>query len=261
MADQKAKLLINNISACGIIYRKKNPSQIFIEIKDDGHPLALVRRQLCPIGGNWIGPNAKSDRNPTWTYRREVAEELSFLHPIRNATELTLLGYQGLEGSLFAPAKSADMEASPEDIKVLEHLKYLFGYSALPLGDYINTVTMTAKLSADQNSKGGDSINLSSYFKVSVEEGDWELLTGLQKKYGNLSNESITLITSLDEVLETEQKTAFAHDAALQDFFLRQGLRQAVDMPHVEGTSGTFVGMPMGSYDKYKAIYEIAKMP
>jgi hypothetical protein len=261
MADQKAKLLINNISACGIIYRKKNPSQIFIEIKDDGHPLALVRRQLCPIGGNWIGTHAKSDRNPTWTYRREIAEELSFSHPIRDAAELTLLGYPGLDGKLFAPTKSNDVEVSLDDSKVLEHLKLLCGYSALPFGDYVNTVTLAAKQSADPNATGGDAVNLSSYFKVALEEDDWELLTGLQKKYGNLSNESITLITSLDEILESRQQIAFAHDAALRDFFLRQGLRQAVDMPHVEGTSGTFVGMPMGSYDKYKAIYEIAKMP
>ena len=69
------KTSVSNMSAVGIIYPSFNPGLLFLEIKDDGHPVKLVRRQLCPIGGNWIGEAGRQDTNPFATYLRELEEE------------------------------------------------------------------------------------------------------------------------------------------------------------------------------------------
>jgi len=253
------KKSVTNISAVGIIFRAANPAEIFIEMKDDGHPIKLVRRQLCPIGGNWIGKGAVNDTNTLSTFRRELGEELSFEHPVRDSIELNLMGMSSTEH--FEPVPQTSVEITDVDRERLNRLKDAIIKSAMPFGDYLNTVTKLALDSADSENKRDGFTTLSSYFVVSLSEDSWEILLGLQKKFNNLSNESLTMVTSLDEIIRTKTKTAFSHDGALKDFFLNHGLSVAKDLPTVSGCYSEKVGLPLSSYEAYLEQYEVAKKP
>lgn len=75
--DSTGKQPIRSISAVGIIYHEDNPAEVFFEMKDETHPDTTARGKLCPIGGNWLGPEAAADRGPFDTLAREIREELS----------------------------------------------------------------------------------------------------------------------------------------------------------------------------------------
>ncbi len=253
------KRRITNISAVGIIYPEYDPSQIFIEMKDDGHPIKLVRHQLCPIGGNWIGDAAKNDRNPLATFRRELHEELSFDHPMRNSVELAQMGMA--KAASFAPTPSNEVTPTVVDIFLLNQLKETIRDSARPFGDYLNTVPREALDAADPANKRDGFTSLASYWTVGLNELAWDRLCKLQKKFGNLSNESITMVTSLDEILRTNTKTAFGHDRVLRQFWLNMEFHQAAQLPLVPGLESVPQGRPLNSYDEYLQLYDVAKMP
>ncbi|MDD2731748.1 MAG: hypothetical protein PHI53_00970 [Candidatus Pacebacteria bacterium] len=253
------KKRIANISSVGIIFRAANPAEIFIEVKDDTHPIKLVRRQLCPIGGNWIGDNAKNDRDTFDTFKREVEEEISFDRPIRDSVELNLLGAS--EANAFVPAPASDIKAQPEDSETLSQIKKVIFSSAAAFGDFLNTVTRAALYAADPDNEREGFTTLASYWMVSLREDIWKDLRRLQKRFKNLSNESITLFTSLGQIICNNIKVAFAHDRVLQRFFLAHGLRGADNMPLVPGLKSEGVGMPLQSYQEYLKRYEVAKKP
>lgn len=252
---------ITNHSSVAIIYRRLDPSEVFTEMKDDGHPVRLVRRQLCPIGGNWIGKGAQFDKNPLATVCREVVmEELSFDHPSRSPLELVELGHSS-DVALMAPTKRADVEVLPEDKADMEALKSLILNGLVPFGDFLDTVTKEAMDSADPANKREGFTVLSSYFTVGLDEDAWAKLVRLQTKFGNLSNESVTLITSLKKIVESGTKTAFGHDGPLQAFFASHGLPLAAQLPMVPGTSCLFIGAPRNSYTDYALDFTPAKRP
>lgn len=254
-----AKRKINNISSVGIIYRDVNPAEIFIEVKDDGHPIKLVRRQLCFIGGNWIGKSALQDKSTLDTFRRELDEELSFDRPIRDTVELSLLGQASLEK--FEPAPAPAVEVTEEDINELERLKRVMASSAVPYCDVFATVSKLAMDLADPTNQRETFSGVCSYWKVPLTEVNWFSLVNLQEKFKNLSNESITIVTSLSEIVANGVKVAFGHDRTLQRFFLEQGFDQAKYLrlvPHIESE---VVGMPLNSYQEYLEMYEVAKRP
>ncbi len=253
------KTPITNISAVGIIYRASNPSQIFIEVKDDGHPIKLVRRQLCPIGGNWIGEAAKEDSNTFATFQRELNEELSFDRPIRNAEELALMGMA--EAATFAPTPLSGVEITTQNIQDLNQLKETIRRSAVGFGDFLNTVPKSAMDAVDPTNKRDSFTTLASYYTVGLGENDWHRLHMLQKKFGNLSNESITTVTSLDEIIRTKTRTAFGHDRVLQIFWRLAGFEDAKRLPLVPGLMSEIMGMPFYSYDEYLEQYDVAKKP
>ena len=158
------KIHVLNIAGVGIIYRASNPRELFIEVKDDGHPIKLVRRQLCFIGGNWIGETAKGDRKPLDTFRRELGEELSFDRPIRNSVELALLGLANIKE--FAPTPNPSAEATEQDIADLNDLKRVMTNSAIPFGDFLNTIPKAALDSADSENKRDGFTTLASYWEI-----------------------------------------------------------------------------------------------
>ncbi len=92
-------------------------------------------------------------------------------------------------------------------------------------------------------------------------ETDWAALVFLQQKFGNLSNESLTLITSLSEIVRTNTKTAFAHDRVLQRFFLTQGLKEAHDLPLVPTLKSLEAGKPLPTYRDYLEQYDVSRKP
>jgi hypothetical protein len=83
----------------------------------------------------------------------------------------------------------------------------------------------------------------------------------LQNKFGNISNESVTLLTSLDEILALKQKSAFSHDRVLKLFFEKMTHEQISEFPLVEGLSTEYVGETKVSYKEYDQLYEIKKSP
>ncbi|MEK9173238.1 MAG: hypothetical protein AAB594_01535 [Patescibacteria group bacterium] len=257
--ETKTKPRINNISAVAIIFRKSDPSQVFIEMKDDGYPMAAFRRQLCFIGGNWIGENARSDTNPLMTARREIEEELSFDHAVRSSEELALLGM--VSEVIYDEAARSTREVTDEDRQLLERLKGEIREGLTPFGDFILTVERKVLDRADpKNSRDGFS-GLCSYYLSPISEESWGHLSSLQQTFGNLSNESVTLITSLGKIIETGTKTAFGHDQILQRFFLSRGLSEAENLPLVEGIASQSVGGPLSLYSEYLEQYDILKRP
>lgn len=253
------KISVTGIAAVAIIYRKMDPSQIFIEIKDDGHPIKLVRRQLCFIGGNWIGEDAKTDKGPHETLMREIQEELSLERPARSSHELSLLGIS--EAITFAPTPVERMPGN-DDVDRLRDLKRTIMGSLEPFGDCMNRITRKALETADPGTSREGFVSLVSYWTCALSESTWRDLSALQERFGNLSNESITLITSLDEIVRTKTKIAFGHDYALKDFFTSKGLGTKVQkltiVPHITNTP---LGAPFQTYDEYLTRYEVAKHP
>lgn len=239
------------MASVGIFYRESNPSQILIEMKDDGYPVPLWRRMLCPPGGNWIGESATMDISPHGTFLREIGEEFTLERPIRNSIELEMLGVADAE--LIEPAPISDVPVTDADTKALAVFKSYIGIAASPFGDYLNTMLVKGELQTA----------LISYWTIPIDETMWAAIVRLQEKFGNISNESVTMITSLDEIVRTGTKTAFGHDRVLKRFFLKMGLKEAETFPLVEGQGivSEFAGPTLGRYSDYLEIYEIAKKP
>ena len=252
------KKTVTNVSATGIFYRVSNPAELFMEFKDDGHPLAHARRRLCVIGGNWIGPNAAADLLPINTFKRELNEELTFERPKRDSLELHLLGLA--EYRVCNPTPQPTIEVHPDHELILQDLKAYFRETCLPWGAYINSVTKTALDDADPaNERDGFEV-LSLYYAVPCIEDIWRQLILLQGLYGNLSNEALTRIISLDEIIRYGIRFAFGHDRPVQRFFNAFGIREAGGMPLVPHIGSEPVEMP-GSYEEILARFDVIKKP
>ena len=252
-------LSVGSIASGVIVFRREDPSEIFIEVKDDGHPTKLVRRQLCVIGGNWVGEAAKYDRNPLATCRREFKEEISFERPIRDGVELKLLGMSSKEEK-FAPSP-IEMKPREDEVKQLEELKEVICASCCPFGDYNLVVRKAALDKADPDNKKPDMSGIFVYFVVSLAEIHWQMLKRLQDKFNNLSCESTTIITSLSDIIAANTKTAFGHDRVLQRFFLAMGLAEAKYLPLQAHHEARFIGTTLPSYDDYLAKFSVMKKP
>ncbi len=229
------KVKIRDIGSVGIIYRKSDPRQIFLEMKDEEHPLALGRNQLCLLGGSWTGQEARADINPLDTFRREIIEELSFPQAVANISQ--------------------------DDEERLATFRVLTCINCIPFGTFANTITKKAMDSADSNNKQSTFTILVCYYIVPFEEEYWKAIEKLQTKFGNLSNESLTVITSLEKIIEQNQRIAFGHDHALQRFWLDMGYPEAKQLPLVKGVHQIAKGLILPSYQEYLEQYEIAVMP
>lgn len=255
------KTEITNISSVGIIYRAAKPSDIFLEMKDDGHPIKLVRNQLCLIGGNWIGEAAVKDANTYSTFARELLEELSFDRPVRNSVELAQMGLA--DAQTFAPTPINGVEVTKDDRLALQRLKGAILLAPMTFGDYLNTVPKAALDAADPANTLDGFTTLVSYWLVRLVEKDWRLLCDLQNKFGNLSNESLTVVTSLDEIIRTDTKMAFGHDRVLQEFFHEFGYYTKAErlplVPLLESVKER--SSPFYTYNEYLEHYDVAKKP
>lgn len=253
------KKRINNISSVVVPFWKADPSQVFIEVKDNTHPLKLVRGGMCPIGGNWIGPAAVNDINPLATVRREVLEEMTLNSNPVSTEALVELGLASVAQD-YEVCRSQGL-VSVLDEEMLSEVVSAIVSSMCPFGSYLNTTTREAILSADPISNREAFTTLSCYYTSALDNRVWGLLIQLQRKFNNLSNESITLVTSLDEVLACGLSGAFVHEQPLQQFFLAMGLRQAKHMRIVAGQTSVFAGPPLASYADYLVVYDVAKKP
>lgn len=254
------KRTVTNMAATVIIYKKSDPSQIFLERKDNTHPIKLVRNQLCTVGGNWIGPNAKNDLNPLETLMREIDEEWVFTRPMRDSKELFLLGMSD-KNKEFGPTPINKLEITDEDEEMLSHVKLRVVFTAEPCGDFINTIPRAVLDEADSENKRDGFNVLISYFMVGLSDATWEVLQLLQDKFGNISAESVSVITSLDEIIKNGTNTAFGHDQVLQRFFLSHGLEDAKRLPLVNGIESMPVGMPRANYADYLKEFDVLRKP
>lgn len=250
---------ITNMASVAIIYRKKQPEEIFIEKKDGGHPVKLVRHQLCPIGGNWIGQDAKFDKTPLDTLRRELEEELTLYRPMRTTHELELLGLTNAE--VFSPTTISSAEITGQDQHDLGALKKEICKKCTAFGAYLNTVSRKALDSADPANRREGFTALGSYYTVALNEEFWEMLVRLQEKFHNLSSDALTVITSLTQILATGTKFAFGHDRVFQEFFLKMGFSKARHLLLVDGIKVVLYGRMCDTYEEYLRVLSVEKNP
>ena len=258
------KISINTIVGAVIVYRLAGPSNIFIDMKDAGHPVPLARGQLCPQGGNWIGSEAKMDQSPKFTLIRELGEELTLRrrnHHQHGAHEALLLGHLITEGTHHNATPINNIEVTEADELALELLKHTIVSSLKPFGDYLETVSLEALTLADPNNKRPAFTTLVSYYTAGLFNEDWVNLLRLQEKFGNLSAESISVVTSLDEIIKNGTKTMFGHDRVLKQFFLDHGYSRAKEYPLVENITTTYAGQSLPSYSDYLEIYDVLRKP
>ncbi len=261
---------VNNICVCGIITRASNPSQIFVDRKFQ-YPSKAIDGRLCPPGGNWFGEAANSDNTPFDTFVREMKEELALKHGTQDMAEMGALDDSKQEGAYQTPEGSASV--TDEDRADLEVVTNALVTGAELFGTYIITTSGQYFLDADPNDKRGENnlVSLCCYFTVWIEEAAWNKLERLQKKFGNLSNESVTLITSLDEMLAANaQETdpykrfefAWAHGWAMRDYFTRNGYPQADELLPPQNTSARrLLTLGIARYEDILDHYEVGKVP
>jgi len=250
---------VNNIAGVGIIFRASDPSQVFIEIKDDGLPIKAFRRGLCPIGGNWIGEAGKKDRNTWDTFRREFSEEITPKSVIASTFELRLLGL--IPEDNFYQTPRNEYTPSSEEIESLDNLKKLITGVREPFGDYIIDMPKEVFDKADPDNKREGFSALVTYWLIALPENYWEQLVILQNAFANLSNESVSVVTSLKEIVDAGVKFAYGHDRPFQEFFLSQGFQLAKKLSLIESITYRKVGMPLASYSDYLELYDVRRKP
>ena len=139
--------------------------------------------------------------------------------------------------------------------------------SAMSADDYIITIPKAVLDETDPENKRDGFTTLCSYWTIALEEKEWTMLMELQERFKNLSNESITLVTSLDEIIQAGVKTAFGHDQKLKRFFLNASelcgpeYATAKDFPIVPGIESIYAGPPYSSYEEYLERYDVARKP
>lgn len=258
MVSETGRVEVNHIAAVGILFPASNPRRIFIEVKDDGYPIKVFRRNLCPIGGNWVGEHAKADRNTRDTFLREFGEELSLERAISSTLKLDML--LGVKVEEYLTPRN-DVVVDDRDIAALAELKNYVASLSQSYADFVHFVPKTVFDSADPENKRGDVRLVSSYFFTPLDDEIWLELERLQYKFGNISNESITLLADVDDIVETGAKICWGHDRALQRFWLDFGVKTAKNLPMVPGIESHYIGRPLRSYDEYLQRFDVLKRP
>jgi hypothetical protein len=254
------KRRINNISSSVIPFRREDPRQIFTEVKDGTHPLLCVRGGLCTLGGNWIGAAAANDRGPKDTVVRELGEELTLTGRPVNTEKLVALGF--ISTSEEYSVSPALQQPDANDEKLLDCLVSEIVRNVSPFGCYLNTVTTEAIRAADPGATREGFTSLSCIWTSALGEDSWNSLSYLQKKYGNLSNESISMVLSLDDILRQNLTGAFAQEHVLRNFFTASGFSsKAVKIRTIPDQASVYAGPVLETYAEYLTRYDVAKMP
>lgn len=253
------KTKIDHIAGVGIIYRASDPTQIFADFRSDSYPVKIFRKNLYPAGGNWIGEAARNDKNTKDTFIREMREELSLEGDQASTEELRLL--QVVRRSTFYNVPRCPTTPTPTHIQTLERLKKAMTTRVLPFGDYRVTIPKEVLDRGDPENNYPGSVALSSYWQVGLGEYEWQTLLRLQTEFCNLSNESLTTIVSLREILKSGIKIGGGHDQALRDFFVIKGAITGKEISAIPGITSEYVGVPLPSYEDYLRCYDVLKNP
>lgn len=229
-------LEVTNIASAAFIFCRDTPIEIFLEKKDNSYPMKEVRGQLFPIGENWIGDNAARDKSPLDTVERAIKEELTFERPKRSTKELAQLGLA--EQVVCPPATLPNGIVCETDKRLLGLVRAQMISSLLPFGGYINAMPNFS--------------TLVFYWLVPLPIEYFIVLQRLQLRFGNLSNESTTVITSLGQIIDTGAKMGLGHDKALRDFWLSLGYTAAKELQTPEGITSKLVGQSQDYQDILK---------
>jgi hypothetical protein len=145
---------------------------------------------------------------------------------------------------------------------MLQEIKRAVVTAARPYGDFINVIDSSALKRADPSRNYSTFSVLVSYFTAALDEETWKKIEVLQSKFGNISAESISTITSLDDIVHEQMHVAFGHDQVLRHFFRSNGYaQQANQMVIVPDILSLQVGMPREHYTEYLAEMEIMRKP
>jgi len=254
-------LSVQNLSSVGIIHRATNPGEVLIETKTPGYPrIIFVGKGLLP-GGNWVGKAAANDGGPLGTYLREINEELSFGNSVVDPDEMDTLFGSGHLG--HPPEKHLRLiEATLEDKETLFDIKDAITVNVELFGVFLQDVPKWVFNSGDPENKAGDYRGAVSVFSVPLPDKIWFQLVELQARYGNLSNESQTFMTSAEEIVEKKIQIGWGQDRVLQKHFLLHGIKGATKMSLMAGISSIeLIGYPLSSYHEYLQIFDIQKIP
>lgn len=243
-----SKETLTHLGSTGIIYRAENPTEVFLEMKGDFYPIKAFRRHLCLIGGN----RRSNDRNTQETFLREFQEEISFAEAEEDLVELYAIF--GITESV--PTITRNLMLTEKDRRNLEQLKCRVMEETRAYRDCLLVVPETVLRQADSTYKSGDLRVLLSYSLVPLDEETWQILTALQAKFKNLSNESLSCLLNINVIIEQGLKIFPGHDQTLQQFWKECGLEQAKDIPLFEGASLQNHGAPLASYEEYLKFYD-----
>jgi len=248
---------VNNFCAIGIIANTDNPEEIFTDIKWE-YPVAAFNNMVCPQGGNWFSESAKDDTGPLETLRRELGEELSFDNPADYGELVGLLGVDNPPPEIKIPkirhVTHSDKEKLAEIVTALQEL-------ARPFGDFYSHTPKSVLDTADPKNERGDMSAVVSAWVISLPPKLWKSLVTLQYKFGNLSNESRSVILSLDRMIDSRIRAAFGHDRILQRFWIDMGFPKARRLTLVEGIEHRQIGAPRERWTEYLLDFNPAKRP
>lgn len=262
------KTKVNNVCVGAWFCQKSNPSNIFVDRKFQ-YPIPAIDGRLAVIGGNWFGLEADNDEKPLGTLVREVSEELSLKHGKASMAEMGKLDNSGVVGEYQTPQGSA--EATPEDIALLERIRA----AVIANAEFFNAYVITTKDQyfwradpADEKARG--IVSLACYYAVPLEDELWAGLARLQAKFGNLSSESVTVMTFLGEMLAAQRTEtdpykrfdfAWAHGWAVKEYFISKGFVGARELELPYYTDAELVVTSVESYADILERFEVAKMP
>lgn len=247
---------VNNFYSIGIIFRANNPREIFTDIKWQ-YPVKAFNNMACPQGGNWFNEDAKGDGGPRGTLCRELGEELSF-DKAADQDELAKILDITLPPREEFPA---NRNASDIDREILAELSLVFQELAAPFTDFYTFTPKSILDAADPENQRGDMSAVVSAWSIPLVEKDWRRLWELQTKFGNLSNESRSIIISISQMIKANTHTAFGHDRILQAFWRAMGIAGAKDLPLVEGIEHRLVGTPRASWLDYLPDFNPKRRP
>lgn len=253
------KISVKVIVGSGIAYKASDPRHVFYDVKTADYPWKIFASRGMFIGGQWIKENALLDSNPHVTFIRELMEELSFDKPRISTDEMRVLCPLVEYDSYVAPG--AEFVPTIEDERALLAIKALMIAQAEPFGDFTIRVPESLIQSLQPQYGSGDLTALFSIFCSGLSDAAWETLAELQRRAGNLSNESQSIVTSLEEIVHSGVHLASGYDAILKEFFLLQGFPLAKEFPVEERIEVKRIGSMMRYYDHYLECFDVENVP
>lgn len=254
------KTQVKVIVGSGFAYKVSDPGQIFLDIKTADYPWRIFASRMMFIGGQWIKEAAIHDNNPFATFVREVTEELSFERPRISTEEMRVVCPLVDYDSYVAPG--GDVPATLNDEQGLAQVKarLIDPLRVRAFGDYYIRTPERLIQTLQPEYLGGDLTALFSIFTVGLEDDEWDRLAHLQAKFGNLSNESQSVIISIDQVLAGSIAFASGYDQIARDFWISQGFPAAAGIP-IQEIEVVRIGDLLASYVDYLARYDVLNRP
>ncbi|MDO8408329.1 MAG: hypothetical protein Q7S95_03805 [bacterium] len=254
------RLQLSHASAVIVVYRAINPQQVFMDRKDNTHPRLYCRLGYCPIGGN--RNKGRAEAGPRELALAEMREELTFLRAVRDDAEYKELGTTDTV-SQYAATTISGATITAEDEAALEAVKTAVERATRPYGDFIARIPNRTIQHFEPNwdMTRPEISYLCSYFEAGLDEQGWGALARLQKKFGNLSNESQTEIFILDQMDVHGEHGAFQHGPSMQYWWASHGYQeQARRLKMLPGITAKCIGPCMNTWARYDAVCEFKNL-